>query len=131
MPGASGGNGSAFATGLWVGGPPMAFPTDLDPNNLLLTSVYQGPGHSGDGTDAGPGSDGGWMHPDLLTKAGVALIFFLHGLALPFAALRAGVMQWKLHLVVQLCTYLLFPILGLILLRLLPPLIQLISKLSG
>jgi sodium/bile acid cotransporter 7 len=60
----------------------------------------------------GPGASGGWMHPEMLTKAGVALLFFLHGLALAFAALRAGVLNWRLHSVVQLCTYLLFPLLG-------------------
>ncbi|AMV27281.1 Sodium Bile acid symporter family protein [Gemmata sp. SH-PL17] len=59
-----------------------------------------------------PGADGGWMHPDLLTKAGVALVFFLHGVALPFAALKAGTLRWPLHLTVQSCTYLLFPLLG-------------------
>jgi len=60
-----------------------------------------------------PGAHGGWLYPELLTKAGVALIFFLHGVALSFASLRAGAFQWRLHLVVQLCTFLLFPLLGL------------------
>jgi solute carrier family 10 (sodium/bile acid cotransporter), member 7 len=59
-----------------------------------------------------PGGRGGWMHPELLTKGGVALIFFLHGAALSFAALRAGTLRWPLHLVVQLSTFLLFPLLG-------------------
>lgn len=61
-----------------------------------------------------PGASGGWMHPEWVTKLGVALIFFLHGLTLSFAALRAGVMNWRLHLFIQLCTYLLFPLFGLI-----------------
>jgi len=61
----------------------------------------------------GPGASGGWMHPELLTKAGVALIFFLHGLLLSFAALRAGVLNWRLHVLVLSCTFLLFPVLGL------------------
>ena len=60
-----------------------------------------------------PGAKGGWLQPELLTKGGVALIFFLHGVALSFAALKAGALQWRLHLVVQLCTFLLFPVLGL------------------
>lgn len=63
-----------------------------------------------------PGATGGWMRPELLTKGGVALIFFLHGLLLSFAALRAGVMNWRLHAVVQACTFLLFPLLGLLVL---------------
>lgn len=61
----------------------------------------------------GPGAEGGWLHPELLTKAGVALIFFLHGLALSFAALRTGALNWRLHLLVQTCTFLLFPLIGL------------------
>lgn len=61
----------------------------------------------------GPGASGGWMHPEIVTKAGVALIFFLHGLTLSFAALRAGALNWRLHLLVQGCTYVLFPLIGL------------------
>jgi solute carrier family 10 (sodium/bile acid cotransporter), member 7 len=60
-----------------------------------------------------PGASGGWMHPELVTKASVALIFFLHGLMLSFAALRAGALNWRLHLLVQSCTFLLFPLIGL------------------
>lgn len=60
----------------------------------------------------GPGASGGWMQPELTTKAGVALIFLLHGLALSFTALRAGALAWKLHLLVQGCTFLLFPAIG-------------------
>jgi sodium/bile acid cotransporter 7 len=60
-----------------------------------------------------PGASGGWMHPEFVTKAGVALIFFLHGLMLSFAALRAGALNWRLHLLVQCCTFLLFPLIGL------------------
>ncbi|MES2697870.1 MAG: bile acid:sodium symporter family protein [Verrucomicrobiota bacterium] len=61
----------------------------------------------------GPGAAGGWMHPELLTKAGVALIFFLHGLTLSFVALRAGALNWRLHVLIQSCTFLLFPLIGL------------------
>lgn len=60
-----------------------------------------------------PGGAGGWLHPELLTKVGVALIFFLHGVALSFDALKAGTLRWPLHLVVQSSTFLLFPLLGL------------------
>jgi sodium/bile acid cotransporter 7 len=59
-----------------------------------------------------PGAAGGWLQPALLTKAGVALIFFLHGVALPFEALKAGTLRWPLHLLVQSTTFLLFPIIG-------------------
>jgi solute carrier family 10 (sodium/bile acid cotransporter), member 7 len=59
-----------------------------------------------------PGAAGGWLHPELLNKIGIALIFFLHGAALPLAALKAGTMKWRVHLVVQLCTFGFFPLLG-------------------
>jgi sodium/bile acid cotransporter 7 len=61
-----------------------------------------------------PGAKGGFLHPEVLNKAGVALVFFLNGLTLSFAALRAGTLLWRLHLVVQLSTYVLFPLLGLV-----------------
>jgi solute carrier family 10 (sodium/bile acid cotransporter), member 7 len=65
-----------------------------------------------------PGAKGGSLHPELTNKLGVALIFFLHGLTLSFAALAAGTRKWRVHLVVQLCTFLAFPLLGLLLLAL-------------
>lgn len=61
-----------------------------------------------------PGAAGGFLHPEVLNKVGVALVFFLNGLSLSFASLRAGTMLWKVHLVVQLSTYVLFPLLGLV-----------------
>jgi sodium/bile acid cotransporter 7 len=60
-----------------------------------------------------PGAAGGWLHPGLVTKGGVALIFFLHGVLLSFGAMRAGALNWRLHAVVQGCTFLFFPLLGL------------------
>lgn len=59
-----------------------------------------------------PGARGGWMHAELLTKLGVALIFYLHGVTLSFAAMKAGALRWPLHVVVQVCTFLFFPLLG-------------------
>lgn len=63
-----------------------------------------------------PGAKGGALHPELVNKLGVSLIFFLHGLTLPLSALAAGTRKWKLHLLVQGSTFLLFPLLGLLLL---------------
>lgn len=62
------------------------------------------------------GAAGGAMHPEIVTKAGVALIFFLNGLALSFASLKDGAGRWPLHLLVQACTFLLFPLLGFLIL---------------
>ncbi len=61
------------------------------------------------------GARGGWMHPEILVKVGVALIFFLHGVALSFDKLKAGTLRWPLHLIVQGATFLFFPLLGLLL----------------
>lgn len=63
-----------------------------------------------------PGAQGGALHPELLTKGGVALIFFLHGMSLSFAAMRQGALNWRLHLVVQGSVFIVFPLLGLCLL---------------
>jgi sodium/bile acid cotransporter 7 len=60
-----------------------------------------------------PGAKGGALHPELANKLGVALIFFLHGVLLSFAALRAGTLLWRLHLIVQLSTYVVCPLVGL------------------
>ncbi len=60
-----------------------------------------------------PGAAGGVLHPAVLTKAGVALIFFLHGATLSFASFKAGAMRWPLHVLVQATTFLLFPLIGL------------------
>ncbi len=59
------------------------------------------------------GARGGVLPAEVLTKAGVALIFFLYGLSLTFAALRAGALHWRLHLVVQGMTFVVIPLLGL------------------
>jgi len=63
-----------------------------------------------------PGAKGGSLHPELVNGLGVSLIFCLHGLTLPLSALAAGTRKWRLHLLVQLGTFLAFPLLGLLLL---------------
>ena len=66
-----------------------------------------------------PGARGGSLHPELMGKVGVALIFFLHGLTLSLGALVAGARKWRLHLLIQAATFGLFPLFGLALLALL------------
>ncbi|MHA6247243.1 bile acid:sodium symporter family protein [Pontibacter sp. CAU 1760] len=46
-----------------------------------------------------------------LAGYGVSVIFFFYGLRLSPAKLKAGLSSWKLHLVVQLSTFVLFPLL--------------------
>ena len=48
------------------------------------------------------------------TKLAIALLFFLHGAKLSREAVVAGISHWRLHLVVLLATFALFPILGLL-----------------
>ncbi|MCB2379595.1 bile acid:sodium symporter [Hymenobacter sp. BT635] len=48
-----------------------------------------------------------------LTTGGVAVIFFFYGLRLSLDKLRAGMRNWRLHLVTQSATFVLFPLLAL------------------
>src|SRR5690242_20456804 len=47
------------------------------------------------------------------SKTAVALLFFLHGAKLQPRTALAGATRWRLHAVVLLSTFLLFPLLGL------------------
>ncbi len=60
-----------------------------------------------------PGAKGGFLQPELLNKVGIALVFFLNGLGLSLAAMKDGALRWKVHVLVQGMTFLVFPILGL------------------
>ncbi|MET0267173.1 MAG: bile acid:sodium symporter family protein [Duganella sp.] len=60
---------------------------------------------------------------DNVTHAAVCLLFFLHGAKLSREAVVAGITHWRLHLLVLLCTFALFPLLGLGLKPLLEPLV--------
>lgn len=46
-----------------------------------------------------------------ITSVGISLIFFFYGLKLSFQQLKAGLSNWKLHLLVQGATFVLFPLL--------------------
>ncbi|MRX08271.1 bile acid:sodium symporter [Pseudoduganella sp. FT25W] len=58
-----------------------------------------------------------------VTHVAVSLLFFLHGAKLSREAVVAGITHWRLHLLVLLCTFALFPLLGLILKPVLTPLV--------
>lgn len=58
------------------------------------------------------GATGGWLRSEVTTRIGVALIFLFQGLVLPTAALRQGASRWRLHLLIQGFTFVLFPLLG-------------------
>ncbi|MCZ8217284.1 MAG: bile acid:sodium symporter, partial [Cyclobacteriaceae bacterium] len=52
---------------------------------------------------------------DSISSIGVSIIFFFYGLKLSFDKLRTGLKNWKLHLLVQSSTFILFPLLVLLL----------------
>src|SRR3546814_7310171 len=60
------------------------------------------------------GASGGVLHLELLTHIGVALVFLLSGAGLSTEKLKAGAANWRLHLFVQLFTFTMFPLLGLL-----------------
>src|SRR5690606_18586357 len=45
-----------------------------------------------------------------ITDLGVLVLFFLHGLGMSTESLRQGASRWQLHIVVQLCTFVVFPL---------------------
>jgi sodium/bile acid cotransporter 7 len=59
-----------------------------------------------------PGTADGPLHLGRLTQLGIALVFFSHGVLLSPRAVRDGAAKWRLHLFVQTCTFVLFPLLG-------------------
>ena len=58
-----------------------------------------------------------------ITDLAIALLFFLHGAKLSRQAIIAGAGHWRLHLLVFACTFIVFPLLGLLLRPLLEPLL--------
>lgn len=58
-----------------------------------------------------------------VTNFAVGLLFFLHGAKLSREAVIAGATHWRLHLVVMLSTFVMFPLLGLLLKPLLSPMV--------
>ncbi|MFT3847481.1 MAG: bile acid:sodium symporter family protein [Propionivibrio sp.] len=57
------------------------------------------------------GRSGGWLHMEKAVNVGVAIVFFLHGLTISFDRFKAGMMRWPVHVVVQLLTFAVFPLL--------------------
>jgi sodium/bile acid cotransporter 7 len=60
-----------------------------------------------------PGARNGWMHPDTVQNVGIALILFLQGISMPLEKVKKGAGNWKLHVIIQSFTFLIFPLVGL------------------
>jgi Predicted Na+-dependent transporter len=52
---------------------------------------------------------------EYLVACAIALLFFLHGAKLSRSTVIAGIIHWRLHLVVLASTFVIFPVLGLLL----------------
>lgn len=61
-----------------------------------------------------PGAAGGALHPEVVNNGGIALILFLQGLSLSLEKIRSGAGNWRLHLIIQLFTFGVFPLVGLL-----------------
>jgi sodium/bile acid cotransporter 7 len=61
-----------------------------------------------------PGSRNGILHPNLINNGGIALILFLQGLSLALEKIKSGAGNWKLHLIIQSFTFVVFPLVGLL-----------------
>jgi sodium/bile acid cotransporter 7 len=59
-----------------------------------------------------PAARNGWLHPDLVQNIGIALILFLQGISMPLEKVRKGAGNWKLHVIIQGFTFLIFPLVG-------------------
>ena len=51
---------------------------------------------------------------DDVTNVAIGLLFFLHGARLPREAVIGGLLHWRLHLLILACTFVLFPLIGLL-----------------
>lgn len=60
------------------------------------------------------GSRHGALHAETVDNFGIAFILFLQGLSLAYENVRKGFNNWRLHLVIQTFTFVVFPIVGLL-----------------
>lgn len=56
------------------------------------------------------GATGSPIPLDTIASIGISLIFFFYGLKLSTEAIKSGLKNWKLHIVVQASTFILFPL---------------------
>jgi len=54
------------------------------------------------------------LHAEFVNNFGIALILFLQGLSLSLEKVKSGAGNWRLHLVVQAFTFIIFPLVGLL-----------------
>lgn len=59
-----------------------------------------------------PASGQGAVVLDVVTTGAIALLFFLHGVRLKREALVTAAADWRIHLLILACTFVMFPLLG-------------------
>lgn len=64
------------------------------------------------------GAQGGILKSEITTKLGVIAIFFLQGILLPTEKFKNDILEWRLHLFVQLFNFVVIPLLALLLVTL-------------
>jgi sodium/bile acid cotransporter 7 len=60
------------------------------------------------------GASGGLMHAEIVINVGVFVVFFLHGVNLSSEQVIHGLKNWRLHLMVQGFTFVVFPLIWLL-----------------
>lgn len=60
------------------------------------------------------GASGGGMHAEYVINGGVFLVFFLHGVNLSSEQISHGLKNWRLHIMVQGFTFVVFPLIWLV-----------------
>jgi len=56
-----------------------------------------------------PGARGGWLHTGVSTRVAVFLIFVMQGLSLPTQEVRKGLVQYRLHMAIQVFIFVFIP----------------------
>lgn len=71
-----------------------------------------------------PVANGGLLHLDKVVLVGMGLIFFFHGAALAPQTLRSEAAKWRVHLLIQSITFVVFPLLAWLAYRATQPLLS-------
>ncbi|NAS61678.1 hypothetical protein CVE36_06785 [Pseudomonas syringae pv. actinidiae] len=59
------------------------------------------------------GATGGSMHAEYVINIGVFVVFFLHGVNLSSEQIKKGLSNWRLHVMIQVFTFVVFPLIWL------------------
>ncbi|GAF02563.1 bile acid:sodium symporter family protein [Saccharicrinis fermentans] len=59
----------------------------------------------------GIGDENSWIQLEMITSIGISLIFFFYGLKLSPQSMKKGLSNFRLHILVQITTFVLFPLL--------------------